>query len=86
MIKAIGHRVVLKVDKNENVTESGIILTKEERSTTGIVMSKGSKVSDSLNEGDKVFFAKLSGTRAKVNGDELLILREEDILGVSLNS
>ena len=48
----------------------------------GKILDSGTKIEMSVKVGDKVLFGKYSGTEVKLDGEELLILREDDILGV----
>ncbi|MDP3278149.1 MAG: co-chaperone GroES [Deltaproteobacteria bacterium] len=91
-IRPLGDRVLVKRIAGEDRTKGGIIIpeTAKEKPIEGLVVSVGpGKRDDSgkLNElhvkaGDKVLFGKYAGTEVKLEGDEHLILREEDILGI----
>ncbi len=91
-VNPLGDRVLVKQDAEPQKTEGGIFLpeTAKETPQYGIVMRVGKgKVLESgqlhpltLKEGDKVIFGKYSGTKVKVGADELLFMREEDILAV----
>ena len=91
-IKPLGDRIVLKVVEAEEKTASGIVLpdTAKEKPQQGKVLAVGpGKYSDdgkllpmSVKEGDTVLFAKYAGTEIKYKGEELLILRESDLLAV----
>jgi chaperonin GroES len=91
-LKPLGDRVVLKPSEKEEVTKSGIVLpdTAKEKPQKGTIVAAGAgRVQDDgkrvpleLKEGDKVLFAKYSGTEVKVDNEDLIILRESDILGV----
>ena len=48
----------------------------------GKLLENGSRIAIDLNAGDRVLFGKYAGTEVKLDGEELLILREDDILGV----
>lgn len=91
MIKPIGERVVLELVAKEETTSSGIVLpdSAQEKPQEGIVVAIGSgrwtdkgRVPLELNEGDRVLFSKFGGTEVKVEGRELLVLSEHDILAV----
>ena len=85
-------RVLVRRVKEEEKTKGGIIIpdTAKEKPIEGLVIAVGSgKVLEDgsvrkldIKEGDKVLFGKYSGTEVKIDGEEHLILREDDILGV----
>ena len=85
-------RVLLRRVGEEEKSAGGIIIpdTAQEKPSEGIVVSVGSGVradDGSIREldvkaGDRVLFGKFGGTDVKVDGEDLLILRESDILGV----
>ncbi|MBI72500.1 MAG: co-chaperone GroES [Candidatus Marinimicrobia bacterium] len=91
-IKPLSDRVVIKAQEAEEKTASGIILpdTAKEKPQIGEVVATGpGKVNESGNlvkmsvkKGDKVLYGKYSGTEISHNGDDLLIMRESDILAV----
>ena len=85
-------RVLVRRVENEMKTAGGIIIpdTAQEKPSEGEVISVGSgnKAEDGtvtaldVKAGDKVLFGKWSGTEIKVDGEELLIMKESDILGI----
>jgi len=89
-LKPLSDRIVIKASEAEEKTASGIILpdTAKEKPQEGEVVAVGpGKVNDSgaiikmsLKKGDKVLYGKYSGTEVNVEGQELLIMRESDIL------
>ena len=89
-IKPLSDRVIVKAKEAEEKTASGIILpdTAQEKPQIGVVMAVGpGKSSDSgdviamsLSKGDKVLYGKYSGTEITMDGDDVLIMRESDIL------
>ena len=89
-VKPLSDRIVVKPEPAEEKTASGIILpdTAQEKPRMGTVLATGpGKVSDSgdlvkmtLKNGDKVLYGKYSGTEITVDGDDVLIMRESDIL------
>ena len=91
-IKPLADRVIVKPDEVKEVTKSGIVLpdTSKEKPIGGIVVAAGpGKVTDegklsnmSVKVGDKVLYGKYSGTEIKLDDDEYLIMREEDIFGI----
>jgi chaperonin GroES len=88
----LGDRVVVKATEREEVTSSGIYLpdTAKEKPQEGRIMAvgpgrlldSGDRAEMELKEGDRVIFAKYAGTEFKLEGEDLLILRESDILAV----
>jgi chaperonin GroES len=91
-LRPLSDRVVVKPLANEEVTKSGIVLpdTAKEKPQQGEVLSvgpgrtldTGERVLPDVKAGDRVLFAKYSGTEFKLDQDELLILREADILAI----
>ncbi len=93
-IRPLQDRVLVKRVKEEEMTKGGIIIpdTAKEKPIEGKVVAVGNgKVTENGNvralevkKGDRVLFGKYSGTEVKIDGEEHLILREDDILGVSV--
>ena len=91
-IKPLSDRVIIKAQEADSKTASGIILpdTAKEKPQMGKVVSIGpGKTNDSGNyikmtvkQGDKVLYGKYSGTEINFEGNELLIMRESDILAI----
>ncbi|MGH7282749.1 MAG: co-chaperone GroES [Polyangiaceae bacterium] len=91
-IRPLQDRILLKRVKEEEKSKGGIIIpdTAKEKPIEGEVMAIGNgKVLDDgtvrkidLKVGDRVLFGKYSGTEVKIDGEERLIVREDDILGV----
>lgn len=91
-LQPLGDRVVVKADAAETKTASGIIIpdTAKEKPQMGQIVAVGSgKVADngtsikmSVKKGDKVLFGKYSGTEFTFNDQEVLIMRESDILAI----
>ncbi|KHD37019.1 molecular chaperone GroES [Clostridium acetobutylicum] len=90
-IRPLGDRVVIKRLEAEETTKSGIVLpssAKEKPQMAEVVavgpggVVDGKEVQMQVKTGDKVFFSKYSGTEIKVDNEELLILRQDDILGI----
>ena len=89
-LKPLSDRVVVKAHEAEEKTASGIILpdTAKEKPQMGEILGVGpGKVNDNgalnkmtLKKGDKVLYGKYSGTEVNINGQDLLIMRESDIL------
>ena len=90
--KPLGSRVVVEPIEQDEVTAGGIVLpeTAKEKPQKGKVLSvgagdrndKGERVPMDVAAGDTVLFAKYAGTEFKLDDDELLILRESDVLAV----
>lgn len=91
-IRPLDDRVVVRPLEAEEVTAGGIVLpdTAKEKPQKGEIISvgpgrlldNGDRGGLSVTVGDQVFFGKYSGTEVKVEGVELKIMRESDILGV----
>ncbi|MBT8120141.1 MAG: co-chaperone GroES [Gammaproteobacteria bacterium] len=91
-IRPLHDRVVVKRMEEERTSAGGIVIpdSATEKPVKGEVIAVGNgKVSDSgelraldVKVGDQVLFGKYSGTEIKIDGDDILIMREEDILGV----
>jgi chaperonin GroES len=90
-IRPLQDRVIVKRVPEEAKTKGGIIIpdTAKEKPIEGAVVAVGpGKVEDgkrielSIKAGDRVLFGKYAGTEIKLDGEEHLILREDDILGV----
>ena len=89
-LEPLGDRIVVKPIKREETTKGGIILpdTAKEKPQEGEVIAVGSgKLTDDGNriemevkKGDKIIYAKYAGTEIKLDDEELLILRESDVL------
>ena len=91
-IRPLQDRVILKRVKEEEKTKGGIIIsdTAKEKPIEGEVVAVGSgkTLEDGtvrkldVKVGDRVLFGKYSGTEVKIDGEERLIVREDDILGI----
>jgi len=89
-LKPLGGRVVIKALEREEITKSGIVLpdTAKEKPQEGRVLAvgpgerdeDGKRIPVELKEGDRVLFQKYAGTEFKLDGEELLILSEKDVL------
>lgn len=88
----IGDRILVKRLEAEEKTKGGIIIpdTAKEKPKEGKIISvgpgktrdDGKKEPMSVNEGDRIIFTSYAGTEVKLDGDEYLIMREEDVLGI----
>ena len=91
-LRPLGDRILVKRIKEEERTKGGIIIpdTAKEKPQEGKVVSVGKgKYGDDgklipieVKAGDKILFGKYSGSEFKHEGEDLLILREDDILGI----
>jgi chaperonin GroES len=91
-LKPLGGRVIVEPIEQEEMTAGGIILpeTAKEKPQEGKILAAGpgerdedgNRIAMEVKVGDKVLYAKYSGTEVKVDGKKLLILRESDILAV----
>jgi chaperonin GroES len=91
-IRPLHDRVIVRRLEGEEKTKGGIIIpdTAKEKPLEGKVIAVGKgKILENgevrpldVKEGDRILFGKYAGTEVKIEGDEHLILREEDILGV----
>jgi len=89
-LKPLGDRLIVKAIEEEEKTSSGIVLpdTAKEKPQKGKVLAVGEgKLDDDgkripldVSEGDEVLYSKYGGTEIKVDGEELLVLRESDVL------
>ena len=89
-LKPLGDRVIAKAVEQEEATASGIVLpdTAKEKPQRGRVLAVGPGARDEdgeyikmdVEEGDEVIFSKYGGTEIKLGTDEVLILRESDVL------
>jgi chaperonin GroES len=90
--RPLGDRILVKRVEEETKTKGGIIIpdTAKEKPQEGEVVSVGSGARDEagkivpleLKAGDRILFGKWSGTEVKIEGEELLIMKESDVLGV----
>jgi chaperonin GroES len=91
-IRPLHDRVIVKRIEEERKTASGIVIpdTAAEKPDQGEIIAVGKGKKDEQGKvipldvkvGDKILFGKYSGQTVKVKGDELLVMREEDIMGV----
>lgn len=91
-LKPLGDRVIVEVVDEPQTTASGIVLpdTAKEKSQRGKVIAvgpgrvldNGSRASLEVSEGDTVMFAKYGGTEVTLDGKDLMILQERDIIAV----
>ncbi len=90
-LKPLGDRLIVKAVEEEETTASGIVLpeTAKEKPQKGQVVAVGDgkwdedgekRIPLDVAEGDEVLYSKYGGTEVTVEGDELLVLRESDVL------
>ena len=91
MIKPLSDRDLIKMKENEETTKSGIILagaSKEKPQVAEVIeVGPGEKIKGELQEmyvkkGDKVIVSKYAGTEVKYEGEEYLIVKQDDILAI----
>lgn len=84
-IKPLGDRVLLKTEKEEEKTKGGLFIpeTAQEKTQSGVVVAVGDdKEAIKVKNGDKVMYDKYAGTSIKLDEDEHLIVKMEDIIAV----
>jgi chaperonin GroES len=91
-LRPLGDRVVIEPTPREEMTKSGIVLpdTAKEKPQEGSVIAvgpgafdnDGKRIAIDVKVGDKVLYAKYAGTEFKIDGDELLIVSQKDILAI----
>jgi chaperonin GroES len=89
-LKPLGDRLIVRAIEEEETTASGIVLpdTAKEKPQKGKVLAvgdgklddNGKRVPLDVKEGDEVLYSKYGGTEIKVDGEDLLVLRESDVL------
>ena len=91
-LKPLGGRVIVEPIEQDEKTASGLYLpeTAKEKPQEGKILAagpgdrdeEGKRIAMDVKVGDRVLYAKYSGTEVKMDGKKLLILRESDILGI----
>ena len=90
-VKPLGDRVVIKNVEAEETTKGGLILTsaaKEKPQMAEVLavgpggMVDGKEIAMQVKAGQKVIYSKYAGTEVKIDGEELIIVRQSDILAV----
>jgi len=91
-IRPLYDRVIVKREEEENRSAGGIVIpdSAKEKPIRGVILAVGAgKVLDNgdtralaVKVGDRILFGKYAGTEIKLEGEEVLVLREEDIMGV----
>lgn len=95
MLKPLGDRIVVKALESESTSAGGIVLpdTAKEKPQRGEVLAvgpgklldNGKRSSVDVKIGDVVVYSKYGGTEIKVGGDEVIVLRADDVLGIVEN-
>jgi chaperonin GroES len=91
-IKPLNDRLIVKRVKEEQKTAGGIIIpdTAKEKPQEGQVVAvgpgrlddKGERIPMAVKEGDRVLFSKYAGSEIKIEGEEHVFMREDDVLGI----
>ena len=91
-IRPLNDRILVKRLEQEEKTAGGIIIpdSAKEKPAEGKVIAvgngklndNGQRVAPAVNAGDRVLFSKYGGTEVKLDGEDFLIMREDDILGI----
>ena len=92
-LKPLGDRLIVRATDEEETTASGLVLpdTAKEKPQQGKVLAVGEgswdedgekRIPLDVKKGDKVLYSKYGGTEIKVDGEDLLVLRESDVLAI----
>jgi len=91
-IRPLQDRIIVKRMAEEEMTKGGIIIPDSAKEKpmegeviavgNGKILDNGQKSTPDVKAGDKVLFSKYAGTEVKIDGEEHLIMREDDILGI----
>jgi len=91
-IRPLQDRIIVKRMEEEEMTKGGIIIPDSAKEKpmegeviavgNGKILDNGQKSTPDVKAGDKVLFSKYAGTEVKIDGEEHLIMREDDILGI----
>ena len=90
-LRPLGDRVLVRPDDSEQALPSGLVIpdTAKEKPQEGLVLAvgpgayhEGQRIPLDVKEGDRIIFSKYGGTEARVDGEDLMILAEREILGV----
>jgi len=92
-VRPLGDKIIVKRDEAESVTDSGIYLPEsaKDKPKQGKVIALGNgnlnketgeRMPFTVKKGDDVIFSSYSGTEIKIDGEDLLIMTEDDILGI----
>lgn len=91
-LKPLQDRILVQRIEEEKTTKGGIIIpdTAKEKPAEGKVVAVGNgkvgedgkRIAPEIKKGDRILFGKYAGTEVKIEGEEYLILREDDVLGI----
>lgn len=91
-LRPLQDRILVKRVEEETTTKGGIIIpdTAKEKPAEGVVTAvgigkigeDGKRIALEIKKGDKILFSKYGGTEIKIEGEEYLIMREDDVLGI----
>lgn len=91
-LRPLQDRILVKRVEQENMTKGGIIIpdSAKEKPAEGKVIAVGNgkmgedgkRIIPDIKEGDRILFGKYAGTEIKIDGEEHLIMREDDVLGI----
>ena len=91
-LQPLEDRIIVRPGESEEMTASGLVIpdTAKEKPQQGEVLAvgpgardeDGDRIAMDLEVGDRVLFGKWSGTEVKIDGEDLLIMKESDIMGV----
>ena len=91
-LRPLQDRILVQRVEEETKTKGGIIIpdSAKEKPAEGLIIAVGNgklgddgkRVALEVKKGDRILFGKYSGTEVKIDGEEYLIMREEDVLGV----
>ena len=91
-LRPLQDRILVQRVEEEEKTKGGIIIpdTAKEKPAEGKIVSvgkgkldeNGKRIAPEVKKGDRILFGKYSGTEVKIEGEEYLIMREEDVLGI----
>lgn len=91
-LKPLSDRIIVKALNAEETTAGGILLPDSAREKPqqaeviavgpGRIQDNGKIAPLDIKEGDRVYYGKYSGTEVKLNGEELVVLRQDDVLGI----
>jgi chaperonin GroES len=91
-LRPLQDRILVKRVEQENMTKGGIIIpdSAKEKPAEGKVVAVGNgkmgedgkRIAPDIKAGDRILFGKYAGTEVKIDGEEHLIMREDDVLGI----
>ncbi len=83
-VKPLGSRVLIKIQEAESKTASGLYIpdTAQEKTQTGTVVAVGEDKEIVVKTGQKVMYDKYAGSSVKIDGDEHLIVKNDDIIAI----